>query len=453
MPKSRNIYLDYAASVSPNPSSIHALGVQAKRKLENARAEIASVLKSRPEEIIFTSGGTESNNLAIHGIIFATWELGSQGGAELPSIPHIITTNIEHSSVLETFKMLQKRKLAEISIVPVEKNGIVDPQKIKKEIKKNTVLVSVMYANNEIGTVQPIREIAREVRHYQKTRQKTFLHGLAGVGDRGNRGPGKKIFDEFSFPLLHTDAVQAVNYLDLNVEKLGVDLLSLSGSKIEGAGRVGVLYKKRNVKLSPMFGGGDQEFGLRPGTENLAEIIKFSQALKLAQKNKEEEIKRLTKLRDYFFEKLKSRKQNFQVVWPGFGAPENRGPEKIFVFDFLVNGDLKDRLPNNINITFPKIPSDLLVLELSAKGIMSSSKSACKSSNKEDSYVIDAIRSAEASAEALPPPIDGGNASATFAKEIGGLRFSMGKKTTKIDIDYTIKILLKILQKLKKWYN
>lgn len=439
MPKSRNIYLDYAASVSPNPSSIHALGVQAKRKLENARAEIASVLKSRPEEIIFTSGGTESNNLAIHGIIFATWELGSQGGAELPSIPHIITTNIEHSSVLETFKMLQKRKLAEISIVPVEKNGIVDPQKIKKEIKKNTVLVSVMYANNEIGTVQPIREIAREVRHYQKTRQKTFLHGLAGVGDRGNRGPGKKIFDEFSFPLLHTDAVQAVNYLDLNVEKLGVDLLSLSGSKIEGAGRVGVLYKKRNVKLSPMFGGGDQEFGLRPGTENLAEIIKFSQALKLAQKNKEEEIKRLTKLRDYFFKRLQKVSRT--------GLDKNMS-KPVLDTGMIINGDLKDRLPNNINITFPKIPSDLLVLELSAKGIMSSSKSACKSSNKEDSYVIDAIRSAEA----MPPQIGGGNASATFAKEIGGLRFSMGKKTTKIDIDYTIKILLKILQKLKKWY-
>ena len=168
MPKSRNIYLDYTASISANPSSVHMLGVKAKTKLQNARKEVAVILRARPEEIIFTSGGTESNNLAIQGVVFSTWELGSQEGAELPKIPHIITTNIEHPSVLETFKMLRKKKLAEISIVPVEKNGIIDVKKIKKEIKRNTILISVMYANNEIGTIQPIREIAREIRHYKK---------------------------------------------------------------------------------------------------------------------------------------------------------------------------------------------------------------------------------------------------------------------------------------------
>ncbi|MCX6751647.1 MAG: aminotransferase class V-fold PLP-dependent enzyme, partial [Candidatus Nomurabacteria bacterium] len=157
MVKSRKIYLDYAASVSPNPSSIHVLGVEAKRKLENARTEVASILEARPEEIIFTSGGTESNNLAIQGIVLAQQNLTPsplslvrRGVGEKCILPHIITTNIEHPSILETFKMLQKRKLAEISIVPVEANGIVDPKKIKKEIRKNTVLVSVMYANNEI---------------------------------------------------------------------------------------------------------------------------------------------------------------------------------------------------------------------------------------------------------------------------------------------------------------
>ena len=150
--------------------------------------------------------------------------------------------------------------------MPVEENGIVDPKKIKKEIKKNTVLVSVMYANNEIGTIQPIKEIAKEIRHYNKINLNKVL--------------------------FHTDATQAVNYFDLNVEKLGIDMLSLSGAKIENAGRVGVLYKRKSVQLANVFGGGDQEMGLRPGTENLPEIIKFAQALKAAQDIKEKETKR-----------------------------------------------------------------------------------------------------------------------------------------------------------------
>jgi len=382
MPKSNSsrrggdkIYLDYAASVSANPSSIHRLGVEAKNKLQNARQKVADVLNSRTEEIIFTSGGTESNNLAIQGAVLATEKL----------TPHIITTNIEHPSVLETCRLLQKRKLAQVSVVPVEASGIVDSKKIKKAIRSNTVLISVMYANNEIGTIQPIREIAKEIRHYNKINS-------------------KKIF-------FHTDAVQAVNYLDLNVEKLGVDLLSLSGSKIERAGRVGVLYKKKTVKLTNLFGGGDQEVGLRPGTENLSEIIKFASAFEQVQKNKEKESKRLEKLRNYFINSL---------------IRANKG--------ITINGDLEKRLPNNINITIPKIPSDLLVIELSARGIMVSSKSACKSSKAGGSYVI----------QALHPELD---------SEIGGLRFSFGQRTTKKEVDCTIKALSEILTKLKKWYT
>jgi len=411
MAKKKTIYLDYAASVSPNPSSIHALGVEARKKLEGARKEVTDVLGARKDEIIFTSSGTESNNLAIQGIICAeewqTFFRSSVPGVPIPArpfkklaiLPHIVTTNIEHPSVLQTYKLLKKRKLVEISIVPVEKNGIVDPKKIKKEIKNNTVLVSVMYANNEIGTIQPIKEIAREIRHWKKTRAVSF-----------------------PFPLLHTDAVQAVNYLDLNVEKLGVDLLSLSGSKIEGAGRVGVLYKKKSVKLSPIFGGGDQEMGLRPGTENLSEIIKFSKALKLAQDTREKEAKRISLLRDYFLASLLS---SFRVLdtrkLSGVQHPE-------------INGDLQNRLPNNLNVTFPNIPSDLLVIELSERGIMASAKSACQSGESGGSYVIKAI---------CKKP-DG---------ELGGLRFSLGRQTTKKDIDYTVKSLSEILQKLKKWYD
>ena len=404
--KSVGVYMDYAASISPNPSSIHAFGVEARNQLENARREVGHILGVKSEEIIFTSGGTEGNNLAIQGVVFGCWIPEFLASNARTQKPHIITTNIEHPSVLETFRLLQKRKLAEISIVPVEANGIVDPKKIKKEIKKNTVLVSVMYANNEIGTIQPIREIAKEIRHYRK--QAIKKKGLC-------------------LPVFHTDAVQAGNYLDLNVEKLGVDMLTLSGAKIEGAGRVGVLYKKKTVSLQNIFGGGHQEMGLRPGTENLGEISKFSKALKEIQNNKEKENKRLEKLRDYFITKLFKSINNKNVTNSAIA-------ENVTNFGIILNGDREKRLPNNINVTFPKIPSDLLVIELSLKGIMVSSKSACESSNKEGSYVIKALRR-----EANP--------------EIGGLRFSLGRETTRKDIDYTIKALSGILTKLKKWYN
>jgi len=407
----KNIYLDYASGVSANPSSIHKEGMKAKIELQNARKEVATILNSQKEEIIFTSGGTESNNIAIQGLVLALQEKKLEKIFN-KKLPHIITTNIEHPSVLETCKILQKRKLAEISIVSVEKNGIINPKKIRKEIKENTVLVSVMYANNEIGVIQPIREIAKMIRRYKK-----------------NKKNKNQISSKISLPFFHTDAMQAVNYLNLNVEKLGVDLLSLSGSKIERAGRVGVLFKKKSAPLATIFGGGNQEFGLRPGTENLPEILKFSHALKLAQKNKEKEKIRLKKLQDYFIKKLLKLNSNFNDNTKKKTIAKNLVNHKM-----ILNGDLKDRLPNNINVTFPKIPSDLLVIELSTKGIMVSSKSACKSSEKESSYVIRAIN----------PKSD---------SEIGGLRFSFGSQTTKSDIDYTIKILNKVLIKLKKWYN
>src|SRR3989344_9385721 len=400
MVKSNKIYLDFAASAEANPSSIHSFGIEAKKKLQNARAAVASTLFARPEEIIFTSGGTESNNLAIQGVVNY---IGVSYVHRKLLCPHIITTNIEHPSVLETFKMLAKRKLARISIIPVEANGIVDPEKIKKEIKKNTVLISVHYANNEIGTIQPIKEIAKVIRHYKKT------HLTPSPLSLSRRGVGER------FSVFHTDAVQAGNYLDLNVARLGVDMLTLSGSKIEGAGRVGALYKKKSVLLAKIFGGGDQEMGLRPGTENLLEILKFSDALKSAQKIKEKESKKLTKLRDYFINKI-----NYSNILENIGI--------------VLNGDMKNRLPNNVNITIPNIPSDLLVIELSVRGIMASAKSACKSGDGKASYVIQAVN----------PKV----------KETdGSLRFSLGRETTKADVNYTVKSLYEILTKLKKWYS
>jgi cysteine desulfurase len=284
--------------------------------------------------------------------------------------------------------------------VHIEANGIIDPKKLKKEIKKNTILISVMYANNEIGTIQPIKEIAKEIRHWKKGREATFS------------GPRTSSHSKVaSLPFFHIDAVQAANYLDLNVERLGVDMLTLSGSKIEGAGRVGVLYKRSSVFLANIFAGGDQELGLRPGTENLGDILKFSAALAFTQKIKEKESKRLSSLRDYFLNKLLK-----------------------LSFDIKLNGNLKNRLPNNINITIPNIPSDLLVIELSAKGIMASAKSACKAGDGKMSHVIKAINP-------------------QAKEEDGSLRFSLGRNTTKSDIDYTVKALSEILFKLKKWYH
>jgi len=393
----KKIYLDYASSAlfqSANPGTIHELGVQEKNKLKNARAIVAKILKAQNDEIIFTSGATESNNLAILGLV------------QNFKRPHIVTTNIEHASVLEVCRHLGKNKRAEVTYIAVEKNGIVDPKKIKKVLRPNTILVSVMYANNEIGTIQPIQEIAREIRHFKKRSQGRSLREFP-------QGPSFRS-DLSAFPFFHTDATQAVNYLPVNVEKLGVDLLSFNAAKIYGPKGIGVLYVKKNTPVSKIMFGGEQEFNFRPGTENVALALELAKALQIAEKIKAKETKRLTKLRDYFITKLLSA-------------------------ELIINGDLRNRLPNNVNITVPKIPSDLLVIELSAKGIMASAKSACKT-GAGGSYVIKAIR-----------PIQGSTLY-DIDSEIGGLRFSLGRRTTKKDIDYTVKSLSEILQKLKKWY-
>ncbi len=388
MPKSNKknkpakpIYLDFAASYEPNPSSIHALGVAARSRIESARRNVANFLNARPKEIIFTSGGTEANNLAIQGLVRR---------ARLKNkMPHVITTNIEHPSVLHTLESLKASKIIDLTIVPVENSGIVDVKKIKAAILPNTVLVSVMLANNEIGTIEPIIEITKAVRHYKKTTGRNDIY-------------------------LHTDAVQAVQYIELDVQKMGVDLLTISGTKVAGGRGAGVLYKRDGVVIEPLMYGGRQEYGLRPGTENNKAIIAMSKSLALIAANRVKETKIIETLQKYFWQKITK--------------------SKIFAeCGILINGSIEHRLPNNTNVTFPKIPSDLLVLELSALGIMASSKSACESSEEGGSYVVNAVR----------PEI---------AKDIGGLRFSFGLETTKKDLDFTIKNLEKIINKLKKWY-
>ena len=385
MNKSKKIYLDYASATSmdlsvlkvftyalkqnfANASAIHDMAVENRKALDTARKDVARFFDAHSNEIIFTSGSTESNNIVIQ------------------NFKNIITTNIEHASVLEP------SHLVKVTFVGVEANGIIDPKKIKKALTLETELVSVMYANNEIGTIQPIKEIAKEIRHYNKLNNTKIL--------------------------FHTDATQAVNYLDMNVEKLGVDFMSFNAGKIYGPKGIGALYIRRRSPIKKIIFGGDQENGMRAGTENLPAILAFTEALKITEKIKDKENKRLKKLQEYFINKLKTLDKNI-----------------------ILNGDIENRLPNNINITISKIPSDLLVIELSARGVMVSAKSACKSGDEKASHVIQAIRESEQGESLLNKEVD------------GSIRFSMGRDTTKQDINYTLKSLSQILSKLKKWYT
>jgi len=437
--KKKNIYLDYASSTPinervlqlmssiskeffANATSIHKSGVKARNIIEESRGGIAKGLNAHSDEIIFTGSSTESNALAIIGII-KNYELRITNDGSKYLVPHIITTQIEHPAVLENCRLLEKSGEAEVTYLSVDKNGIVNLEELKESLKENTVLVSIMYANNEIGSIQPIQEIAKIIRHFRKGKKEE--HKFLGAWERdgastrnfsAEKYPCPKNLCSSFFPILHTDATQAMNYLyTANVEKLGVDMLSFNGSKIYGPKGTGVLYKKRSVILSPIYEGGDQEFGLRSGTENVAAIAGLALAFEIANKMKERESQRLTKLRDYAIEKI------LQI--------------KISPFVISLNGGKENRLPNNINISILGISSELLVIELDAKGIEVSSKSACKSGDDNGSYVIKAIRKI----------CRRGN------EEEGSLRITLGRETKKSDMDALIKDLNEILEKYQNW--
>ena len=401
----------YRSKHFANPSSLHKEGVAARSVINESRQIIAHILGVHSDEIIFTSGGTEGDTMVIQGVINAYHKstkaptpegvgtpTASVGTHKNKETPHVVTTNIEHSAVQETCRFLEKEGGIELTEVPVEANGIVRPEIIKKALKENTVLVSVMYANNEIGTIQPIQEIAKVIRKHRKTFSSQSL-------------------------FFHTDAAQAINYLPIRVEKLGVDLLTFNGSKIYGPRGMGVLYKKRDVQLLPLFYGGHQEFGLRPGTENVSAIAGMAEALKITEEMKEKESKRLTELQKYFILRLRSEFPNI-----------------------IVNGSLENRLPNNVNISISGIESELLVIELDAMGIAVSSKSACKSDDPDESYVITALREV----------CDRGDLSSDLStkageKEESSIRFSFGRGTSKKDIDYVSTSLKHIFTKLNRW--
>lgn len=383
----KKIYLDYAAAtpIDPrvkkamlpyldgnfgNPSSIHSFGREAAIVLKGAKERVASVLNALSSEIIFTGSGSESDDLAVIGIAKKYKHLGK----------HIIVSAIEHKAVLEAVHSLEKEGF-QVSFVEVGKDGIVDSNKIRKAIQKDTILVSVMYANNEIGTIQPIEEISKIVA-------------------RG-RGAG-------TVPIFHTDACQAPGLLSLDVNKLGVDAMSLNGSKMYGPKGIGLLYLRDGVEIAPIIPGGEQERGRRAGTESVMLIVGFAAALASAEKNRVKESVRLKALRDYFIKEIKKK-----------------------ISGTALNGHPTKRLANNINIIFDGIEGESLVLMLDREGVAASTGSACNSSDLKPSHVL----------MALGVPEDMSH---------GSLRMTLGRQTTKADIDYVMKKLPAIVGRLRE---
>ena len=382
-----------------NPSALYKEGVAAKRAVALARVSIARLLNVRSEEIIFTASGTEADNLAILGV-FDYFKKKPAPAA--PFKPHIVTTNIEHPGILEACREIEKHG-GEVTYVPVEENGIVDPKKIKAALRPNTVLVSVMYANNEIGTIQPLREISRVIQEFKNT----------------ETGKGRVI------PYFHTDASQAANYLTISFQALGVDMMTLDASKIYGPKGVGLLAVKRNVPLQPIIFGGGQEKGLRSGTENVAGMVGMACALEIADKMREKESERLTKLRDYFFAEIKKNTL----------APRS-GDKATVKKEIIVNGDPQKRLPNNINICIPGLDAEFAVIKLDQQGIACSSASSCLNlSENSYSYVVQALGKRRPGRQDSDKKNGKNNIGEYKECRESSLRFTLGRATKKAHID------------------
>jgi cysteine desulfurase len=364
------------AKIYGNAGSLHEKGREANVALSEARKNVAKILNCKPQEIVFTGSGTESDNIAILGVAHANKDFGN----------HIVLSNIEHNAVFHPLEKLQKEGF-KTDFLKVNKEGLLEASEIKKAVTDNTILVSIMYANNEIGTIQPIKEIGRAIKEVRE--------------DRARRRIKTPIY-------FHTDACQAAGYLDLDVQKLGVDLLTLNGSKIYGPKGTGILYVKAGTKIEPIVFGGGQEQGIRSGTENIPGIVGLAEALKIASKNREKESKRETKLRDYFIKEIL---KNIPRV--------------------VLNGHPQKRLPNNVNISVLDIEGEAMLLWLDKYGIFVSTGSACDSRSLDPSHVI----------LALGRPYEYAN---------GNLRFTLGRLTTKKDIDYVLKVLPKIIRELRK---
>jgi len=356
--------LPYFTEIFANPSSLHAFGQDAKHVTDESRNKIASFIGAKPEEIVFTSGGTESNNSAIKGIAYARMEKGN----------HIITSKIEHHSILESCRFLERQGFA-VTYLPVDKYGLVDPDEVKKTITDKTILISIMHANNEIGTIQPIRDI-------------------------GNIARDKGVY-------FHTDTVQTMGHLPVDVNNLNVDSLSASAHKLYGPKGVGILYVRKGVRISSFMHGGDQEKGRRASTHNVPGIVGFGKAVQLAKEEMVKEIERLSFLRDDLIKGILAK-----------------------VDHSFLNGHPDLRLPNNVNVSIPYVEGESMLLNLDMEGIACSTGSACASSSLEPSHVLTAI--------GVSPEL-----------AHSSLRFSLGRSTTKADIEYVLEVLPAIVEKLR----
>ena len=411
----KRIYLDHAATTPIDPRVKEAMelfltdefgnagglyreGRRAKEAVDQSRGKVADMVGCRREEIIFTSGGTEGDNLSLFGIAHA---YGKPAG-EKPR-GHIIVTAIEHHAVLHACKALEKEGF-EITYLPVDKEGFVNPEDVRSALRPDTILVSVMYANNEIGTIEPVAATARIMREYRAQKSKIQTASWQSKF---------KIIEKT--PFLHSDACQAGGALDLNVDKIGVDLMVLNGGKIYGPKGSGCLYVRRGIKITPLFYGGGQEFRKRAGTENIAGIVGFATALTLAQRDRKEENKRVSTLADYFYRGLIARVP--RTVLNGSAIEVAEDPAR--------------RLPNNINVSILDIEGEAFLLYADEQGIACSTGSACTSESLDPSHVI----------LALGKPYEFAHAS---------LRFTLGRSTTKEELDYALDVIPDIATTLRR---
>ncbi|MBU4444466.1 cysteine desulfurase NifS [bacterium] len=375
------IYLDHAATTATdpevleamlpyfhehygNPSSIYSMSRVSKNAIENAREIVANALGANPKEIVFTSSGSESDNFAIKGVALAKQQKGN----------HIITSSIEHHAVLYTCKFLEKNGF-NITYLPVDNDGIIKLDELEKAITPQTILITVMHANNEIGTIQPIRQIGEIARK----------HGIT----------------------FHTDAVQTFGHIPVNVDDLNVDMLSVSGHKFYGPKGVGALYIRKGIKITPLIHGGDQEQHRRASTENVPGIIGLGKAVEIAGKVMKSEAIRQTKLRNEFIRAILDN-----------------------IDDARLNGHISLRLPNNVNISFEGIEGESILLNLDMERIAASTGSACSSSSLEPSHVLLSI-------------------GLTHEFAHGSVRFTIGKQTTKDELEHVIEVLPGIVKKLR----
>lgn len=358
--------LPYLQENYGNPSSAYRIGRENKAIIEDARKQVAKVLNANTEEIYFTSGGSESDNMALKGVAFANQDKGR----------HIITSKIEHPAVLDTCKELERHGF-EITYINVDKNGIVDLKQLETSIREDTILISIMFANNEIGTIEPIKNIGRIAKQYNI--------------------------------LFHTDSVQAIGNIKIDVKELGIDLLSLSAHKFYGPKGIGALYVRDGINFRKYLNGGHQERNKRAGTENVAGIVGLGKAITLAYNNFEDKNKYLYNLRTYLINEIKNN-----------------------IPDIRINGDIEKRLQGNINISVNGVEADNILTELDKRGIFISTGSACTTGSIESSHVLKAIGLSDTEAHS-------------------SIRISLGKYNTKDDLKHFSKELKEIIENLRKY--